>query len=253
MSDIQTSEEETEITEPVTPQDDQEQETPEAPTIEETPQGDPAPETNPQPQPTPEGYVPKEKFVASARESILNAERVKVSQSRIEELIKVDTPTDEAMRQLYPEWDTLDAYNKKVLIRQETTAMQQARIIAKQQDIDARQQVEDEIESLLDNPKYSKLLSKQAEFKRFAMRKENRGISAEVLARAFLFDGDDETPANPNPTPAQPKNPGLERGSGGPREAPKPKKISLEEAGNLRKTNYKEYMRLLKAGMIEDI
>lgn len=244
---IQTPEEGTEITEEITPQVDLQPETVETPIEEIT-----APEADPQPQPAPEGYVPKQKFVASAQESILNAERIKVANTRIEQLTKNDTPTDEAMRQLYPAWDQMDEFSKTVLIRQETLAMQQAAQTVRQQDIIARQQLEDEIESLLDNPKYSKLISKQAEFKRFAMRKENRGIPADKLAAAFLFDGEDETPpTTPNPAPT--KDPGLEKGSGGPRIPPKPKKVSLEEAGNLRKTNYKEYMRLLKAGMIEDI
>jgi hypothetical protein len=47
------------------------------------------------------------------------------------------------------------------------------------------------------------------------------------------------------------KTPGLENGTGGPRQAPKPKKMPIEEAAKLRETNYREYKRLLEAGQIE--
>jgi hypothetical protein len=246
MTEIQTPVEGTEQ-EQVTPQADPEMETPQTPSEEvETPQE----QSSPEPQ-TPPGYVPKDKFVASAQESILNAERVKVANARIESLTKQDTPTDEAMRQLFPEWDNLDDYNKRVLIRQETIAMQNAATRKEQQDILARQKLEDEVESVLDDPKFSKLKGREAEFKRFALKPANRGLSAEVIAKAFLFDAEDEAPPQPNPQPMPTE--ALPTGSGGPRGPIKPKKISLEEAANIRKTDYKRYIELVKANAIEEV
>jgi hypothetical protein len=198
-----------------------------------------------EPQPQADPY--KGKFVASQREAILLNERHKVAEARIESLTKQDTPTDEAMRVLYPEWDNLDEYNKRVLIRQETIAMQNARVQAQQQEIIDRQKLDDELDSVIDaNPK---LKGKEAEFKRFARNPKNRGISAEVLAKAFLFDASDDEPA---PTTPMPKAEGLPAGNGGPREPLKPKKISGEEASNLRKNNYNEWRRLVLAGVIDE-
>ena len=202
-------------------------------------------------QPQPETPDYKEKFVHSQRESILNAERVKVAQSRIESLTKQDTPTDEAMRQLYPEWDELNEVTKKAFLRQEAQEMRQHRLEEQNRILLERQNLDDQLDAVIENPKYApKLVGKESDFKRFARNPKNRGVSAEVLAQAFLFDVEDETPTTPNPQP-MPKE-ALPVGSGGPRGPVKPKKIPLEEAANIRKTNYKRYMELVKAGAIED-
>jgi hypothetical protein len=247
MSDIQTPPEGTEETEVTTPQAGQEPETPQTPPIEvpTAPAEGQEPATPATPQPATPDY--KDKFVASQRESILNAERVNVANERIEQLTKTDTPTDEAMRQLYPEWDNLDDYNKHVLIRQETAAMQTAAVLAKQQEIDARQKLDDELDDVIDNSEYApKLQGKEAEFKRFARSPKNRGIAAETLAKAFLFD------AEPDPAPMTPQSEALPAGSGGPRDPLKPHRMSIEDAALLKQTNYKEYVRLVKAGAIEE-
>lgn len=247
MTEIQTPPEGTEETEPVTlPENTEETETPETPS-EVTPGT--APETpSPEPQSPPPGYVPKEKFVASAQESILNAERVKLANSRIELLTKQDTPTDEAMRQVYPEWDTFTDITKQAFVRIETQNMRQARIESQQQDISARQQLDDKLEEFLETPPeaFKKITGKEAEFKRFAKKKNNIGLSLETLAKAFLFDAEEETP----PTPMREA---LPTGSGGPRDPLKPKKISIEEASEIRKTDYKRYVELVKSGAIEEI
>jgi len=243
MSDIQTPPEgtEQEIETPQT-QDTETPETPIEPQEPETPTAQPA---QPEPQP-PVDY--KDKFVHSQREAILANERANVARSQLESLTKQDTPTDEAMRKLYPEWDQLDDYNKKVVMRQEATNMRQARIEAQQQELSDRLKLEDEIEQIIDNPKFTKLKGKEADFKRFAMRPANRGLSAEVIAKAFLFDAEDETPPAPSP-----KTEALPAGSGGPRDSLKPKKVSLEEAAQIRKTDYKRYMELVKNKQIEEI
>lgn len=254
LEPIQTTEEVTEEQEIVTPASEVTEESvaPESAASEEQVETSTEQATieqpSPEPQSAPAGYVPKDKFVASAQESILNAERVKVRDARIEQLTIQDTPTDEAMRALYPEWDQLDEYNKRVLIRQETIAMQNARTLAKQQDILDRQQLEDELDQVIENN--PKLSGKEAEFKRFARNPKNRGIAAEVLAKAFLFDVEDEI--SQAPTPQLMTTEALPAGSGGPRGDLKPKKISLEEARAIRQTDHKRYLELVKSGQIEE-
>lgn len=147
MSDVQTP---PEGTEEVTPQD-VEPETPQTPVEPEAqPQEPEAPAAQPKQPETPQAPDYKDKFVNSQREAILAAERVNIANARIEQLTNTDTPTDEAMRVLYPEWDQLDDYNKRVLIRQEAAAMQTAAVLAKQQEIDARQKLEDQRNSTLE-------------------------------------------------------------------------------------------------------
>jgi hypothetical protein len=109
--DIQTTDEATEQQESVTT----ETETPEE--VADTTSTDEAeePSTEESTEQASTGVQPeqadpyKEKFVHSQRESILNHERVKVANARIEQLTKLDTPTDEAMRELYSDWDSLKA------------------------------------------------------------------------------------------------------------------------------------------------
>ena len=244
---IQTPDEGTEQ-EITTPQAGEEMETPQTPSEEAEPSLE-EPQEQPSPEPQPQSDY-KEKFVHSQRESILNAERVKVKDAQIESLTKQDTPTDEAMRQLYPEWDGLDEYNKRVLLRQETLAMQ-TRILAEQQEDKARRKLEDEVDSVMDDPKFSKLKGREAEFKRFALTPANRGLSAEVIAKAFLFDADEAAP-QPAGDPPPKVNEALPTGSGGPRGPQKSTKISIEEAAKIKNTDYKRYIQLLKSGQIEE-
>lgn len=252
--EIQTPEEGTELEEVVTPKDDQEQQAPDNLPVEESPQGEGEGEEAPNPQqPDPKPPVDyKQKFVDSQKEAILLNERNRIKDSRIEQLTKQDTPTEEAMRQLYPDWDTFNDIAKKAYIKVEEANLRQARLEARQQEIDDRLRLDEQVEDILENPKFSsKLKGREADFKRFAKKKENRGISGDILAQAFLFDASDDEAKPVEHTPNL--SPGLERGNGGPRQAPKTKKISLEEAANLRKTNWKEYKRLSDAGMIEEL
>ncbi len=239
MSDVQTPPEGTEP-EQVTPQAP-ETETPQIPSEEPAPI-EPSEPLEPAPE-APEGFVPKDKFVASAQESILNAERVKVANAQIEKLTKTDTPTDEAMRLVYPEWDDLNEVTKKALIKTEAQEMRQRAIEARQEELDNRLKSDEDIQAQIQsNPK---LQGKESEFKRFAQNPKNKGISAEVLAKAFLFD------VEPTPAPVTPSE-ALPTGSGGPRGDLTPKKISIEEAAEIRKTDNKRYMELVKSGMIDD-
>ncbi len=221
-----------------------ETETPEIPSEEvETPEVE-TPEPSPEPeQPTEPDY--KQKFVDSQREAILLAERNKIKDAQLEKLTKTDTPTDEAMRLVYPEWDELNEVTKKALVKTEAQEMRQKSLEARQEEIFNRIKLDEELSTVIDsNPK---LLGKESEFKRFAANPKNKGISAEVLAKAFLFDVEDTTPA-----PQVPKGEAIPQGNGGSREPIRSKKVSLEEAANIRKTDNNRYMELVKSGMIDD-
>ena len=185
----------------------------------------------------------KQKFVDSQREAILLAERNKIKEAQLEQLTKTDTPTDEAMRLVYPEWDDLNEVTKKALIKTEAQEMRQKNLEARQDEILNKFKLDDELSTVIENT--PKLLGKESEFKRFAANPKNKGISAEVLAKAFLFDV--EVPNAPAP-----KTEALPTGNGGPRESLKPKKMSIEDAAQLRKTDNNRYMELAKAGLIDD-
>jgi hypothetical protein len=123
--------------------------------------------------------------------------------------------------------------------------MRQNRIENELSELREEKRLKEELESAIrEEPK---LAGKEAEFKRFASNPKNKGISAEVLAKAFLFDASDDAPQ-----PNVQKTEALPQGSGGSREPLKPKKVSLEEATIIRKTDNNRYMELVKSGMIDD-
>lgn len=194
-----------------------------------------------EPSPDPVDY--KQKFVESQREAILLNERNKIKDAQLEKLTNKDTPTDEAMRLVYPEWDDLNEVTKKALVKTEAQEMRQKNVEAQQEEIMNRFKYDEDLNTVIESN--SKLSGKEAEFKRFAANPKNKGISAEVLAKAFLFDVESDAPVVP-------RGEALPTGSGGPRGDLTPKKISLEEATQLRKTDNKRYMELAKAGMIDD-
>ncbi len=245
--ELQTPVEGTEPTEEVTPQVDPEQETLETPPAEEVPEE--TEQTSPQPEEQPEDPY-KKKFVESQREAILQNERLKVKDARIEHLTTKDTPTDDEMRSLFPEWDQLDDYNKRVLTNQEAVSRRALRAEARADALATKQEFDDRLDDFLETPpdEYKNLSGRESDFRRFAKKKENVGLSLPILAKAFLFDLSDEITPEHKPT----LTPGLEKGSGGPRQAPKPKKIFGEEAKRLRETDYKEWKRLVLAGQIEE-
>jgi hypothetical protein len=228
----------------VTPEvTDTETETPKDPEIPSEEVETPAVET---PEPSPEPVEPdyKQKFVDSQREAILLAERNKIKDAQLEKLNNTDTPTDEAMRLVYPEWDDLNEITKKAFIKSEAQEMRQRRIETELSELREEKRLTIELDEAINaNPK---LLGKESEFKRFASNPKNKGISAEVLAKAFLFDVEEA------PAPEVPKTEGLPQGNGGSREPMKSNKIPLAEVEQIRKTDNNRYMELVKAGMIDD-
>ena len=88
---------------------------------------------------------------------------------------------------------------------------------------------------------YPALADKLAEFNEFRSDPENAGMKLETAAKAFLVEKD----LLSEPKPRK----GLEKGSGGTRAQPKTGRTE-EEIAELRKNNFRKYMRELKAGTL---
>lgn len=86
------------------------------------------------------------------------------------------------------------------------------------------------------------LRDKSAEFEAFRLNPENAGMKLETAAKAFLVEND----LLASPTPRK----GLERDTGGARTVPKTD-LSADEVGELRKNNYRQYVKLLSEGKIK--
>lgn len=237
----------------VTPQDDLgDLETPQTPIVDGQSDEQSDDQGNEQTPPQQPQVDYKQKFVESQREAILLNERNKQKEAQLNNLTSKDTPTDDELRQRYSWWDdpsvsneTKDFYKEQAARDKQLKATQSLAQTALQ-----KLEFQEKLDDFIDEPpqEFKGLKGNEADFKRFAKKKENVGLPLNVLAKAFLFDVSDETPATHTPV----KTPGLENGTGGPRQAPKPKKMSVEDASNLRKTNYEEYRKAVMAGKIED-
>lgn len=250
---IQTPPDGTEFTEETPAIEPQEPETPQTPPVEEQPEGAQPEGQGTEQTPSQQSQVDyKDKFVHSQREAILQNARLKQKDAQLSHLTSKDTPTDDEMRSLYTWWDapnvddsTRDFYREQVARDKKLRATESLANAALQ-----KLEFSEKLDDFVEEPpaEFKRLKGKEAEFKRFAKRKDNIGLPLDTLAKAFLFDASEDAP----PVHAPVKTPGLENGTGGPRQAPKPKKLSLEDARELRKTNFEEYRRLSLAGMIEE-
>jgi len=97
-------------------------------------------------------------------------------------------------------------------------------------------------QTLIDNPKLEGQTNK---FIKFATADENNSVPIKILVSAFLHENSSGKKVN--------KGSQFQKGTGGPNTKPIPKsnKISLEDAKILKKTDYDEYKKHLKAGNID--
>ena len=89
---------------------------------------------------------------------------------------------------------------------------------------------------------YPALKDKSTEFNDYRNDPMNAGMTLETAAKAYLAEND----LLAKPIPARK---GLEQGIGGDR-VPQKQGISPEEADDLRKTNYRQYSKMVKSGEI---
>lgn len=88
--------------------------------------------------------------------------------------------------------------------------------------------------------KYPILKDKYEEFDTY--REENKGMSYETAAKAYLVEND---------LMGQKQRKGLEKAGGGKRTAPSSGKLSADDAARLRSTDFEGYRKALKEGRIE--
>lgn len=214
--------------------------------IKEEPQAEPSKEIKEQLKK--EVKEKTEKLSASAREAQRLYAKNRVITKALVDADEAPEPTEEELATEFKDWEVMSDVErglaKETVISRNWRktiyqAKEQATKIEKwNESVD--QYVEDP-QTLIDNPD---LEGKTDDFKVFATKEENNSVPMKVLVGAFLHERS-----------SKPKNKGamFETGSGGPNEKPTPKsnKISVEEARQLRETNYNKYKELLMKDMIE--
>lgn len=182
----------------------------------------------------------KTKFAESTRENqILNA-KLQGYESRRE---LTNEPTEAELRAAFPSFDFMTETEKDLAKGQLRTQKKADAAYAAEQKREADAKWNNQLEiAITSNPS---LQGRESEFKEYASKPSHRGAPTDVLVDAFLHR------STTQPKPKSDPKPELESGSGGPKE-PAKKKISLEEAAVIRKTDYKRYLELVKTGQIEE-
>jgi hypothetical protein len=216
---VQTTEE---VTEPITPEIEPKPDQPSQPTEVELLKK--------------ENEELKKKFGASTTENQLLREADEARKKAVQEL--TNQPTDSDLRTAFPLWDSYDDVQKdfaKRTFAAERTAGNAVRIAQSLQQTNSwATSIELAIAS------NTALQGKEQAFRQFASQPKYQGTDMSLLVDAFLH----KNPATPS-TPVTPK-PGLEPGSGGPRQNPKPETLSSEQLTALRTSDPKAYEQYLK-------
>ena len=190
----------------------------------------------------------KEKNIASAQEAqILHAKNKKINEA-LENALNAPDATEDELQKEYPDWDMMSDFEKK-MAKDSMNNYKRLRsldeIVKENKDLESwSTKVDDFVKDPANLTNHPELDGKEDEFKLFATKPSRRNVDFEDIVPAFLYG-----------IKPQPKSKGqmFEVGSGGSNENLKPKgdKINLEEARNLRTTDYKKYAELLKSGKIE--
>jgi hypothetical protein len=180
----------------------------------------------------------KKKFTESAREAQILASQLEAERARNQSLTPKD-PTEEELRGIYPDWDLMSATEKTFAKRTLATEQISKQALRENAEMRAAQAWEKDLKKATKT--YPDLKGREDEFEAFVFKPTHKGVSIEVLAKAFLHDATKtvDTPA-PAPAPSPAPTP-MERGGTGRQDPVKPTKLTAEELGALRKSDYKAY------------
>jgi hypothetical protein len=208
--------------------------------------------TPPEPEKTPdtqdgEGEDPKDKIIAQLRQDNAtlafqkNRWREKAESAGEPEGKSIKSPvsSDGELASRFPEWELMTDTEKRLAKGQ----FKLEKEISSQREIGKRITLNEQIEELSFEPEYAALAEKTAEFRKYCLSDENRGVPVSVLAKSFLYEDAKRIGAEEERKKAERK--GLETGSAGPRTPAKSKGLSAEELKDLRENNpdaYRDYL-----------
>ncbi len=191
------------------------------------------------------------KFSNSTRENQILQGELEALNARIGEITKEEIPTDEEMKQTYPEYEYAEPLLQSVLKRQEVMDRRQKSIQMSVGTMLGSVSRRNEIAHAIASK--AALAGKEDKFVEFASDPKRTNVPVDTLVSAFLYEVKDETPA-PVLSPVTPRAPvtALERGTPTGGEAPLAPKIGRtdDELKELRTSNPREYNRLVREGKI---
>lgn len=193
----------------------------------------------------------KKKLSDSSREALILHTKNKKINEAIETASNLPEPTEEELKAKYPNWEDMDETTQQ-LARDAFVSSRRFAVIAEAtKEFKNLDQWVSHVDEFVDDPqtliRYPALEGKVEDFREFASKPSRKGADFPDLIAAFMWQAHENKPK---------KNTGkqIEPGSGGPPGrpvAPKDGKISLEEAAQLMKTDYKKYKVYLNTGKID--
>jgi hypothetical protein len=189
----------------------------------------------------------KKKFSESSRNAQKIAAKNKKINEALDEADKMAEPTDEEMKQEFPDWEAMEDYAQNLAkeaimskkFREKLTKAREESKKIEKWNVQVDEFVADP-ETLTKNPD---LEGKLEEFKIYASDEVNASIPFAVLVPAFLHNSN---------IPKKNKGQMFPKGNAGPSDSgKKDNKLTLEEGRQLRVTDYKKWKAYLKAGRIK--
>ena len=190
----------------------------------------------------------KERQKKSTQEAqVLHARDKKLFET-LEAIDEIPEPTEEELVKEFPDWEVMTEFEKRIAKNDIINGKKFNSLDKMRKDFKDIDVWQGKIDTFVQDPKnltkFPKIDGRTDEFKIFASKPSRRGVDFEDLIPAFLY-------ANET---ARPKHKGkmFETGQGDSKPTkPKSNKLSIEDARELRKTDYNKFKKLLIAGKIE--
>ncbi len=210
----------------------------------------PSPEVPPEKPEKPIEPDYKKRYVESTKEAQILFNKNKKLTEAFDKATETPEPTEEELKAEYRDWDVMSDFERKMAKDVMISNRRFKAIEDVSKDFKDLDNWQNKVNAFVEDPKtlvdYPGLEGRQDEFRLFSINPTRRGLDFPDLISAFLYTLD-------TGKPAKKKGQMFETGSGGPNERVKPKsgKISLDEARQLRKTDYNKWTEYVKAGKID--
>jgi len=245
QSELDTPEEEKEE-EAVPEKEEEKEEEPKAGAEPEEEEEKEEEEPEKEPEPSPD-Y--KKKFSESSKEAQkIYAKNRKLDQA-IDQANEIPDPTEDELKDEYSDWDIMSDSERRLSKEALISKRFRELIIKAREEAKKIEKWNEEVVKFADNPKtlitYPELEGKTDDFTEFATNEKHNSVPFNLLVSAFLYEKQKSNKPK--------KGKMFETGTGGPNQRPKPPsdKISIDQARQLMKTDYKKYKEYLLAGKID--
>ncbi len=214
-------------------------------------------DSDPEPEPKKPEIDYRKKYIASAKENIVVSAKNKKLTQAFDKASKLPEPTEAELKQEYSDWEDLSEGEQKRAKEALVSTRRFNALASVNKEFKNMDKWQKKVDGFCDDPQslitYPKLEGKLDDLKYFASKPTRVNAPFDDIVKAFLYE--ESQVVKPR---RKKKTQMFDPGTGGPTtKDPKKKsnKISVEEGARLKHTDYKKYVRLLKAGKIatEDV